>query len=174
MSNFIKIRYGMLAFSLVALLSVGCGSEGEDYKEEQEATGEAAGATDSAGNAYPRDMVVEETNLEEDDNMPMEVGEATSAIEKQKLLALLMRQKTDMLYRIEELENMPGDASDNTVVRGDIDKLRLYIVKLDQEIVDVRKAQTGSMKEATESALGAVKGAGALMQSTVMRIDRGF
>ncbi len=130
--------------------------------------------TDSAGNAYPSDMVKDETNLAPGDNMPMEIGGITSSLEKQQLLALLMRQKTNMAYRIEELEDMPGDATDNTVVRGDIDKLRLYIDKLDQEIVDVRKAQPESMMEATESALGAIKGAGALMQSSVMRIDRGF
>ena len=131
-------------------------------------------AADSGENAYPNDMVKEETNLAEGDNMPMEVAEVTSAIEKQELLALLMRQKTNMSYRIEELENLPTNASDNTVVQGDIDKLRLYLDKLDQEIVDVRKASAGSMKEATESALGAIKGAGALMQSSVIRIDRGF
>lgn len=79
-----------------------------------------------------------------------------------------------MTYRIEELEKLPTDASNNTVVQGDVDKLRLYIEKLDLEIVDVRKASPGSMTEVAESALGAIKGAGALMQSTVMRVDRGF
>ena len=123
---------------------------------------------------YPTEKIADETNLEEDDNMPMETTEVTSSIKKQQLLALLMRQKTDMSYRIDELENAPGSPANNTVVQGDIDKLRLYVEKLDQEIVDVRKAQTGSMKEATESALGAIKGAGALLQSTVIRVDRGF
>ena len=169
MSDFPSIRSGIAVLSLTTFLFVQCGNEGEDYKGAQE-----AGATDSTGSAYPRDKVVDETNLEEGDTMPMEIGGATSTIEKQELLALLMRQKTDILYRIEELQAAPGDASDNTVVQGDVDKLRLYVDKLDQEIVGVRKAQADSMKEATESALGAIKGAGALMQSTVMRIDRGF
>ena len=166
MSHFSGLRYHVMILSLTTLLFVQCG--GEENQEGQ------ADATDSTGNAYPRDEVKEETNLEEDDTMPMEVGEAASAIEKQQLLALLMRQKTDMLYRIEELENTPADDTDNTVVEGDLDKLRLYVEKLDQEIVDVRKASPGAMKAATESALGAIKGAGALMQSAVMRIDRGF
>ena len=169
MSNFLTIRYHVLALSLITLLFVQCDGEKEGYKGER-----AAGATDSTGNAYPRDMVQEDTNLEPEDDMPMEVSQISSTIDKQKLLALLMRQKTDMRYRIEELEAAPGDASDNTVVQGDMDKLRLYVDKLDQEIVNVRKAQAGSMKEAAESALGAIKGAGALMQSTVIRVDRGF
>lgn len=170
MNRFFTMRYRLLALSLTALLFVRCGSEGEDYKENQAGTGDGADTT-VAG--YPSDKVQEETNLEEGDD-PMEVSEITSSLEKQKLLALLMRQKMDMSYRIEELANAPGNSADNTVVQGDIDKLQLYMDKLDQEIVDIRKAPTGSMKEATESALGAIKGAGALLQSTVMRIDRGF
>ena len=170
-------------FTAIALASLlfftQCGGYGEDYMEnEDEATATDTTATDSIaeGVAYPRDEVLEETNLEADGdyNLPMEMGEAASRIEKKQLLALLMRQKTDMMYRIEELEALPGDASDNTVVRGDIDKLRTYIAKLEAEIVDVRKAQVGSMPEVAESALAAVKGAGALMQSSVIRIDRGF
>lgn len=171
MNNSFRSPYALLVVVLSLALFFRCGEGGSDYKENED---EETATTDSAGNAYPRDMVKEETNLEADDAMPMEIGGITSSLEKQQLLALLMRQKTDMTYRIEELQRMPGDASDNTVVRGDIDKLRTYIAKLDEEIVDVRKAQAGAMEEATESALGAIKGAGALMQSNVIRIDRGF
>lgn len=165
-------------FTAIALASLllftRCGGYGEDYMEGDD----EAAATDSVASdvAYPRDEVREETNLEADGDysLPMEMGEAASRIEKKEILALLLRQKTDMMYRIEELEALPSDASDNTVVRGDIDKLRTYIGKLEAEIVDVRKAKVGSMPEVAESALAAVKGAGALMQSSVMRIDRGF
>ena len=171
---------------MVGGLLISCGEPDQDYKnddddrsaeiiaDDQAAAGDRQNVGDSSQNDYPRDKVQEETNLEEDDYLPMELGEATSLIEKRKLMALLIRQKNDMEERINELENMPGDASDNTVVQGDIDKLRLYLDKLDLEILKVRKVQAGSMKEVSESALGAVKGAGALMQSSVMRIDRGF
>ena len=171
MNNSFRSPYALLTVLLSLALFFRCGEGGSDYKENE---GEETATTDSAGNAYPRDMVKEETNLAPSDVMPMEIGGITTSLEKQQLLALLMRQKTDMAYRIEELERMPGDASDNTVVQGDIDKLRAYIDKLDEEIVDVRKAQVGAMEGATESALGAIKGAGALLQSSVMRIDRGF
>lgn len=160
MNNFFKSAYYLLPLLFCAVLFVQCSDE----------------KTDTAGteDAYPADMVKEETNMASGNDMPMEIGEVTSAIEKQQLLALLMRQKTNVHYRIGELKNMPGDASNNTIVRGDIDKLRMYMDKLDQEIVDVRKAQAGTMKEVTESALGAIKGAGALMQSSIIRIDQGF
>ena len=132
------------------------------------------GDSDNNQNDYPSNMVKDDTNLDPGDNMPMDIGAAVSAIEKQQLLALLMRQKTNMHYRIEELKNMPGDAFDNTVVRGDIDKLRKYMTTLDQEIVNVRMARGGAMEEVSEAALGTIKAAGALMQSSVIRIDRGF
>jgi hypothetical protein len=171
-------RVSLVATWLVGGLLIGCGEPNQDYKNDNddqsaEIIADDQGATDNP-NAYPRDKVLDETNLEEDDYLPMEIGEATTLIEKRKLMALLIRQKNDMEERINELENMPGDASDNTVVQGDIDKLRLYLDKLDLEITKVRKVQAGSMEEVSESALGAVKGAGALMQSSVMRIDRGF
>ena len=174
-------RVSLVAISLVGGLLIGCGEPNQDYKNDDddrsaEAIADDQAATDDSSdlNAYPRDEVRDDTNLEEDDYLPMETGAVTSLIEKRKLMALLVRQKNDMEERVNELENMPGDASDNTVVQGDIDKLRLYLDKLDLEILKVRKVQAGSMKEVTESALGAVKGAGALMQSSVMRIDRGF
>ncbi len=166
---------------LIGGLLIGCGEPNQDYKNDDddrsaEATAngdrQATMASDSSQNDYPRDKVQENTNLE--DNEPMEIGAVTSLIEKQELLALLLRQKNDMEQRVNELENTPGNAANNTVVQGDVDKLRLYLDKLDLEILKVRKAQAGSMKEVSESALGAVKGAGALMQSSVMRIDRGF
>lgn len=176
MHNFNRVF--LVAIWLVGGLLIGCGEPDQDYRDDNndrddEATTEVQAATDDP-DAYPRDEVLDETNLDQDDYLPMEVGEVTSLIEQRKLLALLLRQKNDMEQRVNELENMPGDASDNTVVKGDIDKLRLYLVKLDLEILKVRKARPGSMREVSESALGAVKGAGALMQSSVMRIDRGF
>ncbi len=171
-------RASLVAICLIGGLLIGCGEPDQDYKNDDddrsvEVIGDDQAATDDQ-NAYPRDEVQDETNLDPDDYLPMEVGEVTSLIEQRKLLALLLRQKNDMEQRVNELEDMPGDASDNTVVKGDVDKLRLYLVKLDLEILKVRKAQPGSMREVSESALGAVKGAGALMQSSVMRIDRGF
>lgn len=174
-------RVSFVVVLLIGGLLTGCGEPNQDYKNDDddrsaEAAADSQVATDADNdqNAYPRDEVLDETNLEEDDYLPMEIGEMTSLIEKRELMALLLRQKNDMKQRINELEDMPGDASDNTVVQGDIDKLRLYLDKLDLEILKVRKAQAGSMAEVSESALGAVKGAGALMQSSVMRIDRGF
>jgi hypothetical protein len=173
-------RVSWVAICLVGGLLISCGEPDQDYKDDNDDRNDEVMADDQAPtgtddeNAYPRDEVQEETNLDQDDYLPMELGEVTSLIEQRKLLALLLRQKNDMEQRINELKDMPGDASDNTVVKGDIDKLRLYLVKLDLEILKVRKAQPGSMREVSESALGAVKGAGALMQSSVMRIDRGF
>ena len=188
--NTLLNRVSLVAIGLVGGLLIGCGEPNQDYMNDNADQSDEAIADDQAAaedqvatddqattdnpNAYPRDEVLDETNLDEDDYLPMEIGEATSLIEKRKLLALLIRQKNDMEERVNELERMPGDASDNTVVQGDIDKLRLYLDKLDLEILKVRKVQAGSMKEVSESALGAVKGAGALMQSSVMRIDRGF
>lgn len=179
--NTLLNRVSLVTVLLTGGLLMGCGEPNQDYKIDDndrsgQATAENQVATDadSDENAYPRDEVLDETNLEEDDYLPMEIGEVTSLIEKRELMALLLRQKNDMVQRVNELEDRPGDASDNTVVQGDIDKLRLYLDKLDLEILKVRKAQAGSMKEVSESALGAVKGAGALMQSSVMRIDRGF
>ncbi len=179
--NTLLHRVSLVAILLISGLLIGCGEPNQDYKNDDDDRSAKAIADDQAAtddnrdpNAYPRDEVLDDTNLEEDDYLPMETGEVTSLIEKRKLMALLIRQKNDMEERVNELENMPGDASDNTVVQGDIDKLRLYLDKLDLEILKVRKVQAGSMQEVTESALGAVKGAGALMQSSVMRIDRGF
>ena len=177
----ILYRASFAALLLLGGLLVGCGEPNQDYKNDDddrsaEATAggdrQAMTASDSSQNDYPRDKVQENTNLE--DNNPMEIGAVTSLIEKRELLALLLRQKNDMEQRVSELESMPGNPSNNTVVQGDVDKLRLYLEKLDLEILKVRKAQAGSMTEVSESALGAVKGAGALMQSSVMRIDRGF
>lgn len=173
----IFLERSLFVFALLTFAGIltYCGGYGEDYKGENEAA-EATDSTNTA-NAYPRDEVRDDTNLEAEDaeyDLPIEAGEAVSLMEKRKILALLRRQKTSVLDRIEELEDLPGDASDNTVVRGDIDKLRLYVDKLDKEIVDVRKANAGSMQAAAKSALAAVKGAGALMQTPNMRIDRGF
>ena len=175
-------RVSLVAILLIGGLLIGCGEPNQDYKNDDDDRSAEAIADDQTAttdadrdpNAYPRDEVRDDTNLEADDYLPMETGEVTSLIEKRELMALLLRQKNDMEVRVNELERMPGDASDNTVVQGDIDKLRLYLKKLDLEILKVRKVQAGSMQEVTESALGAVKGAGALMQSSVMRIDRGF
>ena len=182
--NTIFNRFSLTALVLAGGLLIRCGEPNQDYrKDDDDRRGEAVvnddgGETETSEgensqNAYPRDEVREETNLD-GDYLPMDLGETTSLIEKRKLLALLMRQKNDMEQRINELENQPGNPSNNTVVEGDIDKLRLYVEKLDLELVKVRKSPAGSMKEVSESALGAVKGAGALMQSSVMRIDRGF
>lgn len=171
----------IVAFLLTGSLLIGCGEPDQDYKNDDDdrsveaiADQQAATDADSNPNAYPRDEVLDDTNLEEDDYLPMEIGDVTSWVEKRELLALLLRQKNDMNLRINELENMPGDASDNTIIQGDIDKLRAYLVTLDREIVEVRRTQPGAIAEVVESALGTVKGAGALMQSSVMRIDRGF
>ena len=176
MSRFFKSSYYTVALLASMLLLTQCGGQGEDYKQEEDAVATSSNGTDSSstGSNYPPDKVLEETNIDDEDDAPLEIGEVTSVLEKRKLLASLMRQKTDMAHRIQELKNLPGDASDNTVIQGDIDKLRTYINKLDQEIVDVRKAEAGSIEEVSESALAAIKGAGALMQSSVMRIDRGF
>ena len=177
----ILLERSLFTFILLAFagLLTYCGDYGEDYKGEDENETVAAGDSANAANAYPRDEVrePEEVNVSAEDDeyeLPMETEAAVSLMEKRQILALLRRQKTNMLDRIEELEDLPGDASDNTVVRGDIDKLRLYVDKLDKEIVDVRKADVGSMQAAAESALAAVKGAGALMQTPNIRIDRGF
>ena len=170
----------MLIGSLV--LSVGC-DRGDNYKRENGTSETDIRADQSSGNdqesqydeneaEYPEEKVLDDTNLDSD--QPLETGAAISLIEKRKLLASLMRQKTEIMYRIEELSSQSRNQDTASVISGDIDKLRTYLDQLDDEITKVRVANPNDMQQVEESAQAAIKASGALMQSAVMRIDRGY
>ena len=163
------------------ILSTSC-DRGDNYKQENDQSETDIRANQSSGSQegqynedeamYPEEKVLDNTNLDSD--KPMETGSAISLIEKRELLATLMRQKTEIMYRIEELSSQSQNQDTATVVGGNVDKLRTYLDQLDDEITKVRAADPNNMQEVGESAQAAIKASGALMQSSVMRIDRGY
>ena len=169
----------LLVYGLAFL--IGC-DRGDDYKRENTSITDDTDVDQNNDNMevdrydedeaeYPEEKVLDETNL--DSEKPLETGTAISLIEKRELLASLMRQKTEIMYRIAELSEQSRQ-NPTTVIRGDIDKLQVYLEKLDKEITKVRAASPNDMQAVGESAKAAIKASGALMQSSVMRIDRGF
>ena len=163
------------------ILSTSC-DRGDNYKRESDQSETDIRANQSSDSQegqynedeamYPEEKVLDNTNLDSD--KPMETGSAISLIEKRELLATLMRQKTEITYRIEELSSQSQNQDTATVVGGNIDKLRTYLDQLDDEIAKVRAANPNNMQEVGESAQAAIKASGVLMQSSVMRIDRGY
>ena len=163
------------------MFSVSC-DRGDDYKREEDTSETDIRANQNAQEGqydedeneamYPEEKVLDDTNL--DNDQPLETGSAISLIEKRELLALLMRQKTEMMYRIEELSSQAQNQDTASVISGDIDKLRTYVDQLDDEITKVRVATPNDMQEVGKSAQAIIKASGALMQNAVMRIDRGY
>lgn len=163
------------------VLSVSC-DRGDNYKREddtetdiradQNSSDSQEGQYDENEAKYPEEKVLDNTNL--DNDQPLETGAAISLIEKRELLASLMRQKTEMMYRIEELSSQSQNQDTASVISGDVDKLRTYVDQLDDEITKVRVANPNNMQQVGESAQAVIKASGTLMQSAVMRIDRGY
>jgi len=145
---------------------------GEDNQAERVEYGKADTSYDAQAAQYPADKIREETNLNSNDPLQLESG--FRSIEKEKLLSTLNRQKTNIESRIRELEKMPGDAEDATTIEGNINRLKLYHEKIDNEITKVRSVEERDFEEVAESAQATIKGSGALLQSENMRIQRGY
>lgn len=130
---------------------------------------EPATSTEPESLAYPEDKVIDDTNL--DTRQPLEFDTEFESIEKRILIASLMRQKTDLEYRIREIKNQPGGT---TPPAGDLAQLQTYVDKISKEISQVRQTPDENLAEVEETATAAIEGAGALLQSSYIRIDSGF
>lgn len=132
------------------------------------------GGEESDGTEYPDDMVLEDTNL--DGQQPLELSKEFETVEKRILMASLMRQRNDLQYRIREIKT----AADTTInpypapPAGDLKQLQTYVDNIDKEIAKVRNTPSDRLADVEETALAAIEGAGALLQSSYMRIDSGF
>lgn len=151
-----------IAFLLFGLLA--CGGD-----EKEPAT-----STEPESIAYPEDKVLENTNL--NDRQPLELDKEFESVEKRILIASLMRQRNDLEYRIREIKT----SVDTTInpypapPAGDLEQLITYVDKIDLEIAKVRRTPNENLEEVQKAAMGAIEGAGALLQSSYMRIDSGF
>jgi len=161
-----KVAQSLFALVLTAsLVLTACG--GGDEKEP-------ATSTEPESLAYPEDKVLDNTNL--DDRQPLELSKEFETVEKRILIASLMRQRNDLEYRIREIKT----AADTTInpypapPAGDLEQLKTYVDNIDKEIAKVRNTPSENLAEVEETALAAIKGAGALLQSSYMRIDSGF
>ncbi|MGB3586990.1 MAG: hypothetical protein WBA23_10640, partial [Tunicatimonas sp.] len=119
--------------------------------------------------AYPKDKVLDDTNL--DNRQPLEFTTEFESVEKRVLIASLMRQKTDLEYRIREVKNQPGGT---TPPAGDLQQMKTYVDDISREIAKVRQTPAENLAEVEKTATAAIEGAGALLQSSYMRIDSGF
>lgn len=134
----------------------------------------ACGGEESEGVEYPDDMVLEDTNL--DSEQPLELSKEFESVEKRILMASLMRQRNDLEYRIREIKTSVDTAINPYPAppAGDLEQLIDYVDKIDSEIAKVRNTPTESLSSVQEAAMAAIEGAGALLQSSYMRIDSGF
>lgn len=149
-----------------------CGGS-SDYKENENAQSEANANYDEEEAQYPAEKLQENTNLTDDQPLELE-GDEYQNLDKKILLATLNRQKTLVEDRIEEMENTPQNDADDSTLKGNIQQLRTYQKKLDVEITKVRNADAAQLSEIAATAQAAIKGAGTIMQSSRMQIDRGF
>ncbi len=155
----------------VALIFSQCGGSG-NYKENKDAASKTADYDENEA-MYPEEKVQNNTNLE--DNQPLELnGEGYENLDKKTLLATLNKQKELIEDRMEEMENTPQNDADNSTVEGNIQQLRVYKKKIDDEITKVRNASDDQIAKVSKTAQAAIKGAGAIMQSRRMQLDRGF
>ncbi|MFP4091145.1 MAG: hypothetical protein ACLFUB_17890 [Cyclobacteriaceae bacterium] len=145
---------------------------GEDNEASEVEYGQADTVYDENQAMYPSDKIQEETNL--NSNKPMQLDSEFASVQVKKLYATLNRRKTQLENQIRELENMPGNSEDSSVIQGNIEKLKLYREKLDTEIAKVLSLDEENYEEVLESAQAAMKGSGALMQEKDMRIQQGY
>ncbi|WKN46146.1 hypothetical protein [Tunicatimonas pelagia] len=111
----------------------------------------------------------EETEVSEEAGLEMKTE--FESVEKRVLMASLIRQKTDLEYRIREIQSHPGGT---TPPAGDLGQLKTYVDDISREITKVRQTPDGQLAEVEKTAMAAIEGAGALLQSSYMRIDSGF
>ncbi len=123
----------------------------------------ACGLSSCGGSESEEGEVSEEADLEMDTEF--------ESIEKRALIASLMRQKTDLEYRIREVKSQP---SGSTPPAGDLGQMKTYVDDISREIAKVRQTPDGNLAEVEKTAMAAIEGAGALLQSSYMRIDSGF
>jgi len=147
---------------------------GEDNEAREVEFGRADTAYDSEDAMYPASKIQEDANLNSND--PLALDSDMYSVEKKKLLATLNRHATMIENRIRELRKQPGNSEDSSTVAGNIEKLKVYKRKLDLELAKVRTVNEAdaAAEEVFESAQAAIKGAGAVMQSKDMRIQRGY
>jgi hypothetical protein len=146
---------------------------GEDNEAMEVEYGQADTAYDETQAMYPSEKIKDETNLNSND--PMKLQSDFRSVKKKKLLATLNSRRTSLENQIRELEKDPGNAEDSSVLKGNIEKLKLYRAKIDREITKVREAKDQRrFEEVAESAQAALKGSGALMQEENMRIQQGY
>lgn len=145
---------------------------GEDNEAPGVEYGEAEGEFSEEEAQYPAEKIREETNLNSND--PLELDTEFMSVAKKMLMATLNGQRTDLEYHIRDLQQSPGNSEDSSILAGNIEKLRLYLEKLDLEMAKVRVADEESFEEVAENAQAAIKGAGALIVSRRMRITQGY
>lgn len=146
---------------------------GEDNEAMEVEYGEADSTYNPQAAQYPADKIKDETNLNSND--PMELDSDFESVKKKKLMATLNRHRTEVDNRIRELQNMPGNSEDSSIVAGNVEKLKLYREKLDLEIAKVIAVEDENvLEEVTESAQAAIRGAGALIQNETMQIQQGY
>lgn len=171
-----KVSLLLPALVLIGGLFLASCDRGDEYKQA-----EGDGATASAGDStsgeyneeeaqYPEEKVQDDTNLDDED--PLTLTSGHEDIQKRVLMASLLRQKNDLQNRIREIKSQSGSAT--TPPAAEMDQMETYVGRLDEEITKVRQASSGSLGQVEESAQGAIEGAGALIQSTFIRVDSGF
>ncbi|MEM9671522.1 MAG: hypothetical protein ACFB15_29465 [Cyclobacteriaceae bacterium] len=132
----------------------------------------ACGGEEPEGTESSDDMVSESTNP--DGQQPLELSVEFETVEKRILIASLMRQRNDLQYRIQEIKSAADTTINTASPAGDLEQLQTYVDSIDKEIANVRNTPSENLREAEETAMAAIEEAGALLQSSYMRIDSGF
>lgn len=145
---------------------------GEDNEAPRVEYGESEEEFNEEEAMYPAEKIEEETNLNSND--PLELDAEFMSVAKKMLMSTLNGHRTDLEYHIRELQQTSGNSEDSSVLAGNVEKLKLYLVKLDLEMAKVRAVDEKNFGEVAENAQAAIKGAGALIASRKMRITQGY
>lgn len=121
---------------------------------------------------YPAEKVQENTNLTDDE--PLEMGKPFWSIDKSILLATLNKHKTEIQYKIEELESSPVSGAGTGASQASPQELKSYVEQLDEAITNVRMASEANFPQVAESAQEVIQTIGGKLVSSYLRIERGF
>ncbi|WPP48497.1 hypothetical protein [Catalinimonas niigatensis] len=146
--------------------------QSENSAQKNQENDVAAGEFSEEEAMYPAEKIEEETNLNSND--PLELDAEFMSVSKKMLMSTLNGHRTDLEHHIRELQQTPGNSEDSSVLAGNVEKLRLYLKKLDIEMAKVRGVDEENFGEVAESAQATIQGAGALIASRRMRITQGY
>ncbi|MEQ9442093.1 MAG: hypothetical protein RIG62_23840 [Cyclobacteriaceae bacterium] len=163
-----KVTHLLFTTVLCSTFLLGSCDRGEDYKQNDDASSAEYNEDEAM---YPEEKVQDDTNLEDGDPLSMEGG--SENIEKRILMASLLRQKTDIEDRIREMKMQPVSV-DASSPAGNLNELEGYVAQLDKEITQVRRTPDNRLSQIQKSAMSTIEEAGALLQTTYIRVDRGF